>query len=123
MANRKYGVYYVSISDNNLCYTRSDPVGIPAGFTGIEDIDPFADMMIYPNPTSGLITIDITNHLFGHLYISVYTQTGKEILSNKLEKATENYLIQIDLSSQAEGVYFINLKIDKYLATRKVIIE
>ncbi|OFY75461.1 MAG: hypothetical protein A2V46_08535 [Bacteroidetes bacterium RBG_19FT_COMBO_42_7] len=123
MANRKYGVYYVSISDNNLCYTRSDPVGIPAGFTGIEDIDPFADMMIYPNPTSGLITIDITNHLFGDLYISVYTQTGKEILSNKLEKATENYLIQIDLSSQAEGVYFINLKIDKYLATRKVIIE
>jgi hypothetical protein len=106
-----------------LCYTRSDSVGIPTGYTGIEDLDPFENMMIYPNPTSGIITVDIFNQLFGDLYVSVITQTGKEILSKKYEKTTENFLVPIDISSQAEGVYFIRLLIDKYSAVRKVILE
>jgi len=123
VANRKYGIYYVSISNNDLCYTKSDSVGIPTGYTGIEDIDPFAEMKVYPNPTSGLITIEMDNILFGDMDLSVISQTGKEILSNKLEKITEYFLFYIDLSNQAEGLYIINLKIDKYITTRKIILE
>jgi hypothetical protein len=55
--------------------------------------------------------------------ISIITEQGKEILSITFEKTTEYFSGEIDLGRQAEGFYFINLLIDKYLATRKVVVE
>jgi len=124
VANRKYGVYYLSISDNNVCYTSSDSISIPTGFhTGIEDIDPFESMNIYPNPTSGKVTVDMENQVFDDLNVTIVTIEGREVYSNKFEKATEYFSVEIDLSDRAEGVYFIKLQTGKYLATRKVIVE
>jgi hypothetical protein len=96
---------------------------VPAGYTGIEDIDPFAGLTIYPNPTSGLITIDMENQLFGDLNIKILTIGGKEIYSNKFGKATEHFSGEIDLSDKAEGVYIITFTLEKYSATRKVVLE
>jgi hypothetical protein len=70
-----------------------------------------------------LITIEIDNHLFGDMDISIITQTGKEIISDRIRKGTGHFQFIVDLSSQAEGLYIINLQIDKYIATRKIILE
>jgi PKD repeat protein/predicted nucleotidyltransferase len=123
VANRKFGSYYVSISDNDVCYTASDSVRIPTGITGIEELDPFAGLVIYPNPSSGLFTLEMDNELFGDLNISVVTQNGREIFRNKLEKTTEHFSGQIDLSRYSYGLYFIKLEIKKYSTIRKLIVE
>jgi PKD repeat protein/predicted nucleotidyltransferase len=123
VANRKVGRYYVSISDNGDCFTSSDTVGVPTGYTGIEDIDPFAELNLYPNPTSGMITVDLVNQLFGDLNVTIVTISGKEIYSNKFEKTTEHFLVEIDLSDQMEGVYIITFTLEDYSAVRKIVLE
>ena len=123
VANRNLGNYYVSIGNAKGCFTASDVITIPIGATGINDVDPFTGLKIYPNPSSGLFTIELDNQLFGKLMIKIFDQGGKEILNIKFEKTTVHFSSQIDLSRQPKGMYLINLLIDKYLANRKVIVK
>ena len=123
VANRNLGQYSVNIANTKGCFTMSDVITIPPGVTGIDDVDPFAGLNIYPNPTPGLFTIDMDNMLFGELMIRIFDQGSKEILNIKFEKTTEHFSSQIDLSGQGKGMYLINLLIDKYLANRKLIVE
>ncbi len=122
-ANRKMGKYKVSIANTKGCFTMSDVVSIPTGTTGIEDINPFAGLKIYPNPTPGMFTIEMDNQIYGELKIGILDQLGKEILNIKFEKTTEHFSSQIDLSGQPKGIYLINMFLERYLANRKVIVE
>jgi PKD repeat protein/predicted nucleotidyltransferase len=123
VANQKLGKYNVSISNTKGCYTLSDTITIPKGISGIDDIDPFAGLKIYPNPTPGLFTIEMDNNIFGKLEIRIFTSEGRQILNINFEKTTEQFSSQIDLSGQGKGAYLINLMLNKYLANRKIIVE
>jgi PKD repeat protein len=123
VANRNLGKYNVSIANTKGCYTMSDTLKIPTGATGIEDVDPSAGLNIYPNPTTGMFTIEMGNQIFGELMVRIFDQGGKEILNIKFEKTTEHFSSQIDLSGQGKGMYLILFKIDKYLATRKLLVD
>jgi len=123
MANQKTGTYRVEISDKGNCYIPSDEIEIPKGVTGIEDTDPFKGVKIYPNPTPGIFTIEMDNNIYGDLIIDIFSQKGSKVLNIKFEKTTEHFSSQIDLSGQPNGMYLINLAIDKFKAVRKVLVE
>ena len=123
LANQKTGTYRVEISDKGNCYIPSDEIEIPRGITGIEDSDPFEGVKIYPNPTPGMFTIEMDNNIYGDLLIDIFTQNGSKILQIKFDKNSEHFQSQIDLSGQPNGMYLINLAIDKFKAVRKVMVE
>jgi len=123
IAGRKMGDYQVSIGNSLGCYTISDVLSIPPGDVGIDDADPFEGLKIYPNPTTGSFTIEMDNNIFGELMLRVIAENGKELISLKLDKATEHFLYEVDLSGQSQGLYIINMLIDRYFATRKLILE
>jgi PKD repeat protein/predicted nucleotidyltransferase len=123
MANQKFGTYKVEISDKGYCFIPSDEIKIPTGITGIEDPDPFEDVKIYPNPTTGMFAIEMNNNVFGELVIDIITQNGSKVLNIKFEKTTEHFQTQIDLSGQSKGMYLINLSLDKFRAVKKVLVE
>jgi len=122
IANQNLGKYNLSISNDGVCYTISDTLTIPE-VTGIDDADPFEAMRIYPNPTTGLFTIEMNNNVFGELIIDIFSQNGSKVLNIKFEKTTEHFSSQIDLSGHSKGMYLINLSIDKFKAVRKVMVE
>jgi PKD repeat protein len=124
LAKQNFGLYRLAISNDNICYSFSDTLRIPyLGTTGIENPDPFADVEIYPNPTTGMFTIEMNNNIFGELVIDIITQNGSKILNIKFEKTTEHFSSQIDLSGQPKGMYLINLSLDKFKTTRKILVE
>jgi PKD repeat protein len=123
IAGQNLGLYRLAISDDKKCYSFSDTVRIPTGLTGIEDPDPFSDVKIYPNPTTGMFTIEMNNNVFGTLIIDILTQNGSKALNIKFEKTTEHFQAQIDLSGQSKGMYLVNLSLDKFRAIRKVLVE
>ena len=69
----------------------------------------------YPNPTSNLTTIE-TEHS-DHYSIEMTSLNGQRIYSNVMEGTTH----QIDLSSFEKGVYFITIKSEDFVTTRKII--
>ena len=125
IAYQNYGVYQLSIGNAKGCFSRSDTIVIPlkTGLTGIEDIDPFSELKIYPNPTPGVFTIEMNNDIFGELIIDILNQHGAKALNIKFKKSTSHFMAEIDLSGQGKGMYLVNLSLDKYRAVRKVIIE
>ncbi len=74
------------------------------------------ELMVYPNPTDGLFTVDISNNSYGSLLIS--SPLGKVIRSIKLDA---QFSYQIDLSEHAPGIYFVTLFTESNKSTVKII--
>lgn len=88
-------------------------------FTGISENKLLLNAIIYPNPTSGLITVisilsPITN-------ITVYDLTGNSVYTIKNNQIQNS--VQLDLSSLNNGIYFMNIQNENgQLKTFKIIL-
>lgn len=77
---------------------------------GINETSQNKSFSIYPNPSRGLSTIDVTNLHSKNAIIIVNNVLGKEIKKVELKNTETNYLL--DLSNCQDGVYFIKVKTD-----------
>jgi hypothetical protein len=74
---------------------------------------------VYPSPSSnGVFTADLGS-LNGKSLITVYNIIGKKILSREAAEGIQT----LDLSAEANGSYFITIKTEKELITKKIIIN
>ena len=96
------GIYKVRVWNDGGCANISDPYF--AGVVSTEEFD-FSDLEIYPNPTRGLLTIDL-HGVQMNLDISLYTLTGEQIINKSV---SGNELIRLDVSEFASGVYLLRL--------------
>ena len=73
---------------------------------------------IYPNPSSGIFNLEYPNENSNDCLFMIYDEFGKLLISNNLTK--ENSII--DLSRQADGIYFIHVIQDgKVIASQKLV--
>jgi len=86
-------------------------------------VDPWENLKIYPNPTPGLFTLEMDNHLMGELIIDIFGESGSKIINIKFHKETAHFKTQIDLSEQPPAAYLIGLMLDKYRTNRTLIVE
>lgn len=83
--------------------------------------DPYdtpSDLLLYPNPSTGLITIELE---FEQLNIQLINTLGHVLESIEYSEIEED-MVQIDLSAQAAGTYFLNITHDQGTQVEKVII-
>ena len=75
---------------------------------------------VYPNPTNGLVTLQVNNpdHLKGRYVI--YNSLGSSVFSGTLENKT---LINTDISLSGRGLYILKLEIGDQIIQRKIIVE
>ena len=74
------------------------------------------DLILYPNPTNGLLNISTTYNLENAIY-TVFDLSGKRILNSKLSSKT------IDVSMLSTGNYFLRIMVDGLITTQKFIKE
>jgi hypothetical protein len=80
-----------------------------------------AQFSLYPNPNKGSFTIDF-KELTSSFSVEVFDVTGKTIFENNYGQAA-NLSQVINLGQPTSGVYFVNIKSDKGIVTKKLIIE
>lgn len=90
---------------------------------GIEENSSSLGVTIYPNPTTGLLNIDINNSNSNTLLIRIFNSVGNEIYSASENKSGKNYNKQIDLEGLANGIYTIQLSAGTDVVTQKLIIQ
>ena len=70
--------------------------------------------IIYPNPTTNLLTIQNQNNLKIDS-VSLYDTLGRKVMESN--EATES----MDVSNLTAGVYFIHITTDRGIVTKKII--
>ncbi|MBI3511563.1 MAG: T9SS type A sorting domain-containing protein [Bacteroidetes bacterium] len=114
-----FQIIYTYTSSNG-CTNSDTSFVIVSLCSGIQTQDENSEFVISPNPSSGKFTVQSENN-FSPKEISITNVLGEIIYSS----ATDNRQLttDIDLSSQPDGIYFVNVKNEKESFTQKIIIQ
>ena len=107
------GNYAVKLSNVN-CSVTSDCQSF-----SISDLKNIQNSIIeiFPNPTHGLFTINTNQLTISD--ISITNITGKSIMY--IEPKNDENLIQINITNQPAGLYFIKIQTKNKIITKKII--
>jgi len=118
--------YYAVNSMNPSPYNFDQQVGViygiqpPPGALGIQKIAATTGITVYPNPSHGVFTFDLSNNS-GNYQVNVYNVLGQEVNTNMISTASNT----INLSAQPKGVYIYRLLTEKgaVVSTGRLVVE
>ena len=105
--------------DNNAVKTSfSSPIALTDG-SMIENIT------VYPNPVTDLLKVSFKSNQSSIAVISLFNNIGKQTFSQESEVEVGTNIISIDVRSKGvePGIYFVQVKIGREVATRKLIVK
>jgi hypothetical protein len=76
---------------------------------------------VYPNPSNGLVSIDLQGSLAQNASVEVYNSLGQKVLSKTWNEVSGKF--DIDLSGNAAGVYTIKLIADGQVISKRVVLQ
>ena len=111
------GTYTVTVLDAFGC---SDEFSFNLGSSATEDLDGFASLSIFPNPSSGLTTLKA---IFGHSVdasLEIFNPMGQLVWQVSVN-ATDQLNQSFDLSSFPNGLYLVRVSAEGKTISRKLI--
>ncbi|MES2617497.1 MAG: immunoglobulin-like domain-containing protein [Bacteroidota bacterium] len=76
---------------------------------------------VYPNPTTGIVTLDLETLMAKNATIEVFNAMGQQVLTQNYSEATGKFTV--DLTGLAKGVYTIKLKSEGQIVVKRVILQ
>ncbi len=93
--------------DYNTAIVTNTTINEFVSGASISEIKTDASLNVYPNPSNGKFLVKLSDGIdFSKINIEVYNLLGELVLQSKMQ----NYLTQIDLSHQKNGIYVVRLK-------------
>jgi hypothetical protein len=89
--------------------------------TALSELQTKSSVLVYPNPTKGLTTIDFKNLHSKNITIVVNNVLGKEVERIQLTGIENQYML--DLSEYQGGVYMVKVKSDTGESTQRIILR
>jgi hypothetical protein len=86
-----------------------------------EPSDEQGELLVYPNPTNGLFTVEFPQSVQGKgVTVQAYSASGEEIFSKSLLAAPLNMLV--DFSGRADGIYMVKVTAGDVVWGKKVVV-
>jgi hypothetical protein len=114
------GVYEITVIDNSGCSTVQNlRVGNAVGINNVADNISFD---VYPNPTSGTITVeaDLANNT--NVSIQVFNTIGALVSETTLSGSAQVREV-VDLTAQANGVYIVKVTANGISGVRRLVLN
>lgn len=94
---------------------------IPAG-TAVKDLnDVSAALQVFPNPTNSVFTLSTTQILRGGVNIEISNIEGQIVYKKSLQSVGNQLFMDIDLSTQPKGIYFLHVNNEAVFMNKKII--
>ena len=104
---------------NGTYFIKTDSLGNVSTGTSIEEYSIQESFSVYPNPSDGSITIHIDRFLYESAYVEIYSTNNECVYNCLLKDKTEN----INLSHLQNGLYFVVLRQNGKIASKKILIH
>ena len=94
------------------------------GFTGVGTVSDLTGLGIYPNPTTGKFTIQYKGSgTATDVKVTISNLTGQQIYSEHHAMSNGKFVKELDMSSHAKGVYFVELNTGTETVTSKLVVQ
>jgi hypothetical protein len=90
--------------------------------TDVQNLVMTNDVQMYPNPSTGVINMDVNLFNRDNLTINVTNSIGQRVSQVSDENTFGGHYV-IDLSNEPNGVYFIEVQTGTEVTTRRVVIS
>jgi hypothetical protein len=110
--NRTYTVRYWNVINN--VFNNGETAGVDKSSL-------VAEFNVYPNPTQGVINVDITNVAPSDLVITLTNIQGQVVYENKVSNVISHQEV-ID-NNLAKGLYFLSINNGKEVKVQKVVVQ
>jgi hypothetical protein len=96
--------------------------GIAASADKTPHIPVKTDLMVYPNPVTGELTIKWSGDYEGNARLMITDASGKTVRQTELRKQLPDYLDRIPVNTLSPGLYFMHIQMQngKMISTRFV---
>lgn len=101
------GFYFVIGTDINGCSAISDTIKA-CTVLGLLHNEMESNISLFPNPTTGIFTLEFGGSLNGNFKLEIFDFTGRKCYQNELAVSNERKF-NIDLSSFAKAIYSVNI--------------
>ncbi|MDT8412738.1 MAG: T9SS type A sorting domain-containing protein, partial [Vicingaceae bacterium] len=78
---------------------------------------------IYPNPANNEFTIQLEGEKGNEISIEMYNSIGQQVMSRNFILQQKFFSEQIDVNEFDQGIYFVNIKLNDSLSSKKLIIN
>ena len=113
--------YMVVAEDSNGCVSREDIwVYVDSCVSGLHE-ELLSNINIYPNPSTGLFTVEFKRVTENNSNISIVNSIGGIIFSEELKIGERSK--QINISTFSKGIYFIELQTELGVYKKKIILQ
>lgn len=116
------GVYRLELTDENGCTGKSRLLGMTWS-AGVSVFDAGFDWKVYPNPSEGSFTVNISTPFSDRFVVKVISPTGQVVAERRMEVYGEGSSGRIHLSGLAKGLYLVTLSGTTHNPVRKVIVH
>ncbi|NOU60776.1 PKD domain-containing protein [Marinifilum caeruleilacunae] len=106
------GTYTISLNASNICGSVSLNKEIKTSYND--------QLKIYPNPSNGKFSIDLSKIVFSELSWSVFSTQGAEVKNGLVSEFTN--ILEFNLNGLSGGVYILRMNVDGEVLTRKLLL-
>jgi GEVED domain/Secretion system C-terminal sorting domain len=89
----------------------------------INDVMDLQNVSIYPNPSNGIVFLDLVAYSLPYLNISVTTITGAEVFNAKHANINGKFNTSLNLSELAKGTYLVKLQTERGTVIQKITLQ
>jgi len=115
------GVYSVSLkASGSACGTSVFTDALTLINTATDELNSVLSFTVYPNPSNGIVTMDINNPNASRLKISILNSLGQTVYNS--ESSSTKSSEQINLSNLSSGVYSVRLVSNEITKTARLIL-
>jgi len=106
-------------TDGDFLYI--DDLAFSGSMAGISDNEQSANFKIFPNPSCGILSLDLSAQNSGQISCRIFTMDGKLIKIMNTLDASLNTLI--DVSDLTNGIYLLEIKSNECVEKQRLIIQ
>ena len=112
--------YFVNVTEQHGCQAADTVLITIIDNTEIENLSP-GDVILYPNPTNGILKLNISTLQFHVLIVEIIDPKGSSVYMKTIEQRQNE--MSLNISGLKKGIYFVKLVTAKENIIRKLIIN